>query len=95
MRLFALARWLLTLLGGLGAMLVGPGVANACACGAAIADELTPVRETALVELDGPTEHVTVNITADTTSDSVASRPQAARSRSSTTSRSGPTSWPS
>lgn len=75
MRLFVLARWLLTLLtllGGLGAVLVGPGVANACACGAAIADDLTPVRETALVELDGPTEHVTVNITADTTSDSVA-----------------------
>lgn len=75
MRLFVLARWMLTLLillGGLGAVLVGPGVANACACGAAIADELTPVRETALVELDGPTEHVTVNITADTTSDSVA-----------------------
>lgn len=49
MRLFVLARWLLTLLAGLGAMLVGPGVANACACGAAIADELTPVRETAAI----------------------------------------------
>jgi hypothetical protein len=63
---------LLTVLGALGAMVAGPGVANACACGAAIADELTPVRETALVELDGPAEHVTVNIGADTTSDSVA-----------------------
>lgn len=72
MRLFVLVRWSLTLLGVLGAVLVGPGVANACACGAAIADELTPVRETALVELDGPTEHITVNITADTKSDSVA-----------------------
>jgi hypothetical protein len=72
MRLLVPARCLLAVLGGLGAMLVGPGVANACACGAAIADELTPVRETALVELDGPTEHVTVNITAETTSESVA-----------------------
>lgn len=72
MRLFVPARWLLTVLTLLGAVLAGPGAANACACGAAIADGLTPVRETALVELDGPTEHVTVNITADTTSDSVA-----------------------
>lgn len=72
MRLLVSARPLLVVLGALGAMVVGPGVANACACGAAIADELTPVRETALVELDGPVEHVTVNIGADTTSDSVA-----------------------
>ena len=72
MRTLGTARLLLVVLTGLGAMLAGPGVANACACGAAIADELTPVRETALVELDGRAEHVTLNIGADTTSDSVA-----------------------
>lgn len=45
---------------------VSPGVAGACACGAVLADSrLEAVQETALVELDGSTESVTVNIATD------------------------------
>jgi hypothetical protein len=48
-------------------LLVGPGVAGACACGAVLADErLESVQETALVQLSGDTEAITLNLSAQT-----------------------------
>ncbi|MPZ82632.1 MAG: DUF2330 domain-containing protein [Actinophytocola sp.] len=62
-----LARALVLPVVALGLVGVGPGVAGACACGAVLADErLEATQETALVELAGATESVTLNITTRT-----------------------------
>lgn len=46
---------------------IGPGTAGACACGAYLADDrLEPTHETALVELSGGTQAITMNIAAET-----------------------------
>jgi hypothetical protein len=51
----------------LGVLGTGPGVAGACACGAVLADErLNASHESALVELDGTTESITLNVTTQT-----------------------------
>jgi hypothetical protein len=48
-------------------LFVGPGVAGACACGAVLADErLEAVQETALVEVAGGTQAITLNIATET-----------------------------
>jgi hypothetical protein len=48
-------------------LLAGPGVAGACACGAVLADQrLESVEETALVQLSGGTEAITLNLSAQT-----------------------------
>lgn len=61
-----LAVWLTTLL-------AGPGVAGACACGAVVADQrLTSVQETALVDLTGDDEAITLNISSGTRVDDAA-----------------------
>lgn len=62
-----LARALVLPVVALGLLGAGPGVAGACACGAVLADErLDATQETALVELAGTTESVTLNITTRT-----------------------------
>lgn len=58
---------------GLGLVAAGPGAAKACACGAAIGDEkFEQVEETALVELSGGREAITLNLAADTEATSAA-----------------------
>jgi hypothetical protein len=58
-----IAKLLLLSIVAIGVLGIGPGVAGACACGAVLADErLQAVQETALVELTGRTEAVTLNI---------------------------------
>lgn len=49
-----------------GGLVLGPGVAGACACGAVVADSrLEAVQETALVEIGDGTEAVTLNIATE------------------------------
>ncbi|MFC7615616.1 DUF2330 domain-containing protein [Actinokineospora soli] len=51
----------------------GPGVSGACACGAFVADQkLRAQQETALVELDGRTESITLAVQASSTADQAA-----------------------
>jgi len=48
-------------------LFAGPGVAGACACGAVLTDErLVAVQETALVEVAGGTQAITLNIATET-----------------------------
>jgi hypothetical protein len=62
-----LVRLLVLLLVAVGVLVAGPGVAGACACGAVLADErLEPGQETALVQLTGSTEAVTLNLATRT-----------------------------
>jgi Uncharacterized protein conserved in bacteria (DUF2330) len=62
-----LARLLVLPLVAVGVLIAGPGVAGACACGAVLADErLEPGQETALVQLTGDTEAVTLNLATRT-----------------------------
>lgn len=52
---------------------LGPGIAGACACGAVVTDQrLEDVQETALVDLAGGRESVTLNIGGRTEADDVA-----------------------
>ncbi len=61
------AKLLVITLMALGLLGAGPGVAGACACGAVLADQrLQAIQETALVELTGATEAVTVNVATRT-----------------------------
>lgn len=58
---------------GCGLPAVGPGPAGACACGAAISDaRFESVEETALVELSGGREAITLNLAAETEATSAA-----------------------
>jgi hypothetical protein len=62
-----LTRILVLAVVSLGVLGTGPGVAGACACGAVLADErLNASHESALVELDGTTESITLNVTTQT-----------------------------
>lgn len=62
-----IARLLVLPLVAVGVLIAGPGVAGACACGAVLADErLEPGQETALVQLTGDTEAVTLNLATRT-----------------------------
>jgi len=63
----AIAKLAVLPLVALGMVAMGPGVAGACACGAILADQrLQAVQETALVQLTGGTEAVTLNVATHT-----------------------------
>lgn len=63
----AIAKLLVLPIVAAGVLVAGPGVAGACACGAVLADQrLNATQETALVQLDGGTEAITLNVTTNT-----------------------------